>query len=393
MNFEPTLEQQQFRDSVRRFAQDKLAPGALKRAHSPHFPFDASKLAADAGLLGITIPEADGGQGGNLMDAIIAIEEVALADPRGADAIQQGNFGAIRTVSEYASPAQKERYLPGMLRGETAIGLGMTEAGAGSAVTDLVTRVTEDGDGGYRLNGGKVFTSHSAEADIFLIYCRFGPGVGNIGSVFVRRGQEGFSFGQPSNYMNTEQWCALHFDDVRVEKEDVLLGPGGFKKQIAGFNAERLGNAARARALGEFAFNAAREHALDRSQFGRPLCDFQGIQWKFAEMQVALESARLLLYKAAVQADTGLPSAQDTALAKLMCNRAGFDSANEAVQIMGGTGYCDEHLAEYCFRKTRGWMIAGGSTEMMKNRIAEGIFERSFSQRPPRTASAEGIAA
>lgn len=385
MDFNPTPEQQQFRDSVRRFAKDKLAPDALQRAHRPGFPFDASKLAAEAGLLGITIPEKDGGQGGTLMDAIIAIEEVALADPRGADAVQQGNFGAIRTFAEYASDAQKERYLPGMLRGEVAIGLGMTEAGAGSAVTDLVTKLVPDGDG-YRLSGGKVFTSHSAEADVFLIYCRFGPGVGNIGSVIVERGREGFSFGQPSNYMNTEQWCALYFDNVRIEPGDVLLGPGGFKKQIAGFNAERLGNAARARALGEFAFNAARDHAVERTQFGRPLCEFQGLQWKFAEMQVALESARLLLYRAAVQADVGLPSAQDTALAKLMCNRAGFDSANEAVQIMGGTGYCDEHLVEYCFRKTRGWMIAGGSTEMMKNRIAEGIFERHFSQRPPRPA-------
>lgn len=385
MDFSHTPEQQMFRDSVRRFAQDRLAPGALTRAHQPGFPFDASRMAAQAGLLGITIPEADGGMGGTLMDAIIAIEEVALADPRGADAIQQGNFGAIRTLAEYASPAQKDRYLPGMLRGEVAIGLGMTEAGAGSAVTDLTTRADRDGDG-YRLTGGKVFTSHSAEADVFLIYCRFGPGVGNIGSVIVERGQDGFSFGQPSNYMNTEQWCALYFDNVRIEPGNVLLGPGGFKKQIAGFNAERLGNAARARALGEYAFNAARDHAAERTQFGRALCEYQGLQWKFADMQVALESARMLLYRAAVQADTGLPSAQDTALAKLMCNRAGFDCANEAVQIMGGTGYCDEHLVEYCFRKTRGWMIAGGSTEMMKNRIAEGIFDRRFSQRPPRPA-------
>ncbi|MEO1974757.1 MAG: acyl-CoA dehydrogenase family protein [Paracoccaceae bacterium] len=392
MDFSHTSEQQMFRDSVRRFAQDKLAPGALKRAHEAGFPFDASRLAAEAGLLGITIPEEDGGLGGTLMDAIIAIEEVALADPRGADAIQQGNFGAIRTLAEYASPAQKEKYLPGMLRGEVAIGLGMTEAGAGSAVTDLVTKVEKDGDG-WRLTGGKIFTSHSAEADVFLVYCRFGPRVGDIGSVIVTRGQEGFTFGQPSNYMNTEQWCALYFDNVRIEPENVLLGPGGFKKQIAGFNAERLGNAARARALGEFAFIAARDHALERTQFGRPLCDFQGLQWKFADMQVALESARMLLYRAAVQADRGLPSAQDTALAKLMCNRAGFDCANEAVQIMGGTGYCDEHLVEYCFRKTRGWQIAGGSTEMMKNRIAEGIFDKRFSQRPPKPVQVAETAA
>lgn len=387
MHFELTEEQTLFADSVRKFAERHLAAGALARAHRPGFPFDVARQMADAGLMGITLPEADGGQGGTLMDAVIAIEQVALIDPRAADVVQQGNFGAIRTLAEYATPAQKARHLPALLAGEKVVGLGMTEADAGSAVTDLATRAEPDGEG-WRITGGKVFTSHSAEADLFLVYVRFGPGVGGIGSVLLERGQEGFGFGQPSNYMNGEQWCALYFDDVRVEPENVLLGPGGFKKQIAGFNAERIGNAARARALGQFAFEAARAHALGRKQFGRPLAEFQGLQWKFADMLLALEAAQLLLYRAATKADRGLPSAQDTALAKLMCNKAGFDAANEAVQVMGGTGYCDEHLVEYCFRKTRGWMIAGGSMEMMRNRIAEGIFERRFSQRPPRPTEA-----
>ncbi|MDP7604924.1 MAG: acyl-CoA dehydrogenase, partial [Alphaproteobacteria bacterium] len=128
----------------------------------------------------------------------------------------------------------------------------------------------------------------------------------------------------------------------------------------------------------------AREHAMTRQQFGRPLCEFQGIQWKFADMQIKLEAGRLLLYRAAVNADRGLPTAQDTSIAKAFCNQAGFELCNEAMQVMGGTGYSQESLVEYCFRKSRGWQIAGGSSEMMKNRIAEGVFERRFSQRPPR---------
>ena len=385
MDFELGEERTMFRDSVRRFATRHLAGDALARAHRPGFPFEVAGLMAEAGLMGITLPEADGGQGGTLMDAVIAIEQVALVDPRAADVVQQGNFGAIRTLAEYATPDQKARHLPDLLAGRKVIGLGMSEAGAGSAVTDLATRAEPDGDG-WRVTGGKVFTSHSAEADLFLVYVRFGPGVGGIGSVLIERGQEGFGFGEPNSYMNGEQWCALYFDNVRVDPENVLLGPGGFRKQIAGFNAERIGNAARARALGQFAFEAARTHALDRTQFGRPLAEFQGVQWKFADMLLALEAAQLLLYRAAVKADRGLPSAQDTALAKLMCNKAGFDAANEAVQIMGGAGYCVDSLVEYCFRKTRGWMIAGGSLEMMRNRIAEGLFERRFSQRPPQGA-------
>ena len=387
MDFEVTEEQALFRDSVRRFAERHLAAGALERAHRPGFPFDVAREMAAAGLLGITLPEADGGQGGALMDAVIAIETVALVDPRAADVVQQGNFGAIRTIAEYASPEQKARLLPALLAGERVIGLGMTEPDAGSAVTDLATRAEPDGEG-WRVSGAKVFTSHSAEAELFLVYVRFGPGVGGIGSVLIERGAEGFEFGAARRYMNGEEWRPLYLDQVRVGPEDVLLGPGGFRKQIAGFNAERIGNAARARALGECAFEAARAHALDRTQFGRPLAEFQGLQWKFADMLTALESARLLLYRAATRADRGLPSAQDAALAKLMCNRAGFEAANEAVQIMGGAGYCEDSLVEYCFRKTRGWMIAGGSLEMMRNRIAEGIFERRFSQRPPRPREA-----
>lgn len=383
MDFTLDSERQMFQDSVRGLARRHLADGALSRAHQAHFPFDVARLMADNGLLGITIPEAEGGIGGTLLDAVIAIQTVASVCPKSADVVQAGNFGAIRTLAEYASAVQKERYLQPLLKGEKVIGLGMTEAGAGSAVTDLITQATPDGDG-YHVTGGKVFTSHSVEADTFLVYLRFGPGTGGIGSVIMERGMDGFSFGEPSTYMNGEQWCALYFDNVYVPGENVLLGPGGFKKQISGFNAERIGNAARAQALGQFAFDTARNYVMDRTQFGRPLAEFQGLQWSFADMLMQLESAQLLLYRAVVSADRGLPDAQQTALAKLACNKAGFDACNQAMQAMGGMGYCDESLVEYCFRKSRGWQIAGGSLEMMRNRIAEGIFDRRFSQRPER---------
>jgi len=169
----------------------------------------------------------------------------------------------------------------------------------------------------------------------------------------------------------------------------VLLGPGGFKKQISGFNVERIGNAARALAFGRYAFNKAREHVATRVQFGRPLCEFQGLQWKFADMALKLEGAQLLLYRAAANADNGLPSAYETSLAKAACNLAGFDVAHEAVQAMGATGYSRDTLVEYCMRRCRGWMIAGGSVEILKNRIAEEIFDRRFDQRARQADAAE----
>ncbi len=384
MDFHFTPEQEQFRDAVRGFAERHLRDGALKRAHQEEHPWDVAKLMAEQGLMGITMKEEDGGQGGSLMDAIIAIETVASVCPRSADVIQAGNFGPVRVLAEYGTPDQKKRYLDKILAGESVITVGMTEPEAGSAVTDLKTTATPDGKG-YRINGIKVFQTHASYAEVMLTYVRFGPGVGGIGSVLIPRDAEGFKQGAPAKFMNGEDWVQTYLDNVYVGPENVMLKEGGFKKQIAGFNVERIGNTARSLAFGRYAYNIAREWAMQRKQFGRLLCEFQGIQWKFADMKMKLDAGQLLLYKAAVNADSGIPSAEDTAIAKAFCNQAGFDICNEAMQIMGGMGYTDESLVEYCFRKCRGWMIAGGSIEILKNRIAEGVFERSFSQRPPKT--------
>ena len=381
MDFNLTEEQIAFQNSVRSLADKYLKEGNLRRAHDPLFPKDIAKLFSKNGLMGITLPEKVGGQGGKLMDAVLAIEQVALICPRSADVIQAGSFGPIRTFAEYATDYQKEKYLKKLLNGEMVIGLGMTEPNAGSAVTDLTTKAVKDGKG-FRVSGSKVFTSNSPDADIFLIYVRYHEGINGIGSVIMDTSMPGFSKGKSSKYTNGEEWCALYFDNVYIPEENVLLGPGGFKKQISGFNAERIGNSARSLALGEFAFNVAKEYALTREQFGKKICEFQGIQWKFSDMKIQIEAGRLLLYRAAINADRGFPSSKETSIAKAFCNKAGFEISNEAMQVMGGTGYSQESLVEYCFRKSRGWQIAGGSTEMMKNRIAEDIFERRFSQRP-----------
>ena len=209
MNFDFTEEQKLFADSVRRFALAHLEKDLLKRAHDPHFPFDVAKKMAEQGLMGITLPQADGGQGGTLVDAVIAIEQVASVCPRSADVVQFGNFGPIRTFAEYGSDAQKKRWLPDLLAGRMVMSLGMSEPDAGSAVTDLTTSARPDGSH-YVINGTKVFSTFSPDAEIFLIYVRFGPGLGGIGSVIVERGAAGFTIGQPSSFMSGEEWCELH---------------------------------------------------------------------------------------------------------------------------------------------------------------------------------------
>jgi alkylation response protein AidB-like acyl-CoA dehydrogenase len=168
MDFRFTPEQEQFRESVRRFAEKNLAKGARERAHSSDYPWDVARLMAAQGLLGITIAEADGGQGGSLIDAVIAIETVASVCPRSADVIQAGNFGPIRVLAEYGTPEQKQKYLKRLLAGESVISVGMTEPEAGSAVTDLQTTATPEGEG-YRVNGSKIFTTHSKCAEVMLV--------------------------------------------------------------------------------------------------------------------------------------------------------------------------------------------------------------------------------
>jgi alkylation response protein AidB-like acyl-CoA dehydrogenase len=371
----------EFRSSVVSFAAEHLAPGALERAHDVDYPRDLARLLAQQGLLGLSIPEDRGGQGAGLMAAITAIQAVASQCPRSADIVQAGNFGPIRTFAQYATDEQRERYLGGLLSGELLMSLGMSEPGAGSAATELTTSATPDGDG-WILNGTKVFSTHSADADVYLVYVRFGPGLNGIGSVLVDRGTPGLEIGKASAYMNGEHWCPLYFDSCRIGPEQLLLGEGGFKKQISGFNVERLGNSARSIAVGRYAFDEAKEYVLTREQFGRPLAEFQGLQWMFAEAAVKLESAQLLLERAARNGDKlGLPTAGETAMAKLAANQAGFAAADVAMQAMGATGFCEDSLVEYCFRRTRGWMIAGGSIEILKNRIAEDVFGRRFPSR------------
>ena len=384
MNFQLTEDQKTFQDSVRKFAGRHLRAGARERAHATEYPWDVAKLMAENGLLGITIAEQDGGQSGTLMDAVIAIETIASVCPRSADVVQAGSFGPIRVFAEYGTPMQKERYLSKILRGESVISVGMSEPEAGSAVTDLTTTATPDPQvpGGYRINGSKVFSTHAPYADVLLVYVRFGPGTGGIGSVLIDTKQAGVRFGQRSSFMSGEEWAQIYFEDAAVAPEMVVLKEGGFKKQIAGFNVERLGNTARSLALGRYAYEEARQWALQRKQFGKLLCEFQGLQWKFADMKIKLDAGQLLLYRAASNADSGFPSPDETSIAKAFCNQAGFDIANEAIQVMGGLGYSQESLVEYCMRRCRGWMIAGGSIEILKNRIAEGVFERTFSQRP-----------
>jgi len=380
VDFALSPEQEALRDSVRGFARRTLADRALERAHDPSYPWDLAAALGKQSLLGLALPEAHGGGGAALLDAVLVMEELAAVCPTSADVFQAGNFGAIRTLSEYAGEKLRDRILPPLLDGTGLIALGMSEPEAGSAVTDLRTTARVEGDWCV-VNGTKMWSTNSTDATVFLVYARFGPGARGIGSVIVERDAPGLTVGPPEAYMSGEQWSLLTFDDCRVPVENVLIDSDGFKRQISAFNVERIGNATRALSLGRLCYSTARDHAATRKQFGKTLSEFQGVQWKFAEMTVQLDAAQLLLYRAASDLHDGLPRARETAIAKYACNTAGFNAANESLQVMGAMGYSTQTLVEYCLRRTRGWMIAGGSLEMLRNRIAESVFGTRFSQR------------
>jgi hypothetical protein len=331
---------------------------------------------AASGLAGLTLPESEGGQGGTLLDAVLVLEGVAQINPIAGDAVQALNFGAVQQLANLGSPELKDSFLRPCLAGEMLTAIAMTEPEAGSAVSEMRTTARYSGDE-VVVNGRKIFTTHGPDADFFVVWARFGDGAGDFGAVIIDRDAPGFSVDSSHSFISGEHYGMLFLDDCTVPKSRVLVDTDGFRRLFAVFNIERLGNATRSLALGQAALDLAVIHSKQRRQFGKPLSDFQGLQWRMAEMALKLEGARLLLYRAASNADQGLPSQRETAVAKLACNRAGFEVADAAMQIFGGHGYDAESVVSYFFSRTRGWLIAGGTAEQMLDRIAKGLLKDS----------------
>ena len=380
MDFQLTEEQQALRESARRLPEDRFGPTAFT---GEGFHWAAAQTLAEVGLTGLTIPEEAGGQGASLFDAVLVMEAISQVCPRSGDAVQATNFGAIRQVAEFGGERVRQEVLAELLAGQAVISAGMSEPDAGSALTELKTTAVYDGDE-VVLNGQKVWSTHGPDVTHSVIWARFGPRTRDIGCVVVPTAAPGFTKGKPETYMSGEGYCSFHLDNVRVPREYVLADQDALRRMFTIFGVERVGNAVRSLALAQHAFDLAVDHASTRIQFDRPLCEFQGLQWSFADMRMKLDAARLLIYRATVNADAGVPDPGETSIAKCFTNEAAFEVANAALQVFGASGYSTEFPLEYIVRRTRGWMIAGGSVELMRNRIAEDIFGRRFSQRPER---------
>ncbi len=385
MDFRLTPEQSELKDSVRRYAVERLTPVAEEIEKTGDPPSrDLIHEFAEMGYLGINIPEAYGGLGLGNLEALIVVEEVARVSAAVAFPIFESCVGPVRAIERFAGEALKNEVVPAVCRGDAVVAIAMSEPNAGSALTDLTTRAEITGDE-IVVEGTKRWCSGGGHADGYVVYARMSdePGAKGIGAVYVPKGAEGMSFGEQEQLMGFRGVPSsdIYFDGVRVPIGHLVVPAGGFKKLMSAFDLERCGNATMALAQASGALTDAIDYVQERKQFGKPIVDFQGVQLKLAEMQMQVEAARLLIYRAAVNADQGMPSILDSSVAKCYANEIARSVTGNAVQLLGGYGYSREYPMERRMRDGWGWGIAGGSIDIQKINIASALIGRRFDQR------------
>ena len=385
MDFQLSEEQRMLQETVREFADRECQPLAAVWDREARVP-DQGILdqMLEMGLIGMCLPEAYGGGGQDLLTAILCIEQLARISPLCAAAVFESNVGPVRVIEKFGSEEQRKQFLPLVCQGKMQISIGMTEAEAGSALTDLRTRAEPD-PGGWRINGRKVFCTGGGHSEAYMVYCRFGdaPGAKGIGAVLVEKGTPGFSFGKQEQYMGLRGMPGsdLVFEDCVVPKQNLIVEAGGFRSLMECFDIERCGNATMALGIATGALEAARKHALERETFGKPIADRQAIQLMIAEMATRVDAARLLVYRAAWNAGEGFPSIQETSMAKVFANETAKAVTDMAMEVLGGYGYSTEYPVERMLRDSRGWPLAGGTLQMQKIIIAATVLGRRFDQR------------
>lgn len=376
MDFELTAEQVELRTRARELADTVFAERAARWDEREEYPWDNVKDLVAAGFMGMTIPREYGGGDRPLLDVVLVIEEIARACGVTGRVVVEGNLGVVGALRAYGTEAQKRRYFPWVVEGEKPA-IAITEPEAGSAATDLTTRVDEVG-AELELTGHKRYITGAGTSRLYLVYARFGdrPGAGGIGGVFVERDTPGFRIGRRELMMGLRgiPEGELHFERCRVPRENLLVGPGdGFKKLMRAYNGQRLGAATVALGLAQGAYERALAYAAERRQFGRPIADFQGIRWKLADMSIKLDAARLLIHRAAARAGRDMPDALEAAKAKTFAAETAQEVTSQALQIHGAAGYGRSLPLERMVRDARMFAIGGGTLEMMRNVISDGI--------------------
>ena len=385
MDFSLTEEQRTLQDTVRRFAESELIDVARKceeKDESP--PPEIIAKFASMGFLGINIPEDLGGVGMSHMDAVLVLEELGRISAAVAFPVFESCFGPILAVAHFAPDELRRRIVPRVCSGDMIVAVAMSEPNAGTALTDLTTKAEVKGDK-ILVNGQKRWCSGAGHSDGYVVYCRLSdePGAKGIGAVLVEKGTDGLSFGKREKHMGFRgiHHADMYFDNVELPAENLIVPAGGFRKLMEAFDLERCGNTTMSLAIAQSAFDHVLAYVQERQQFGRSIVDFQAVQLHLAEMKMKLDASRLMLYRAVINAEAGLPSVGESSIAKCFANEMVREVTGKCMQLMGGYGYSKEYPIEQKMRDGWAWGIAGGTIDIQKTNIAAALIGRRFSQR------------
>ncbi len=372
-----TDEQRLIRDSVRALARERFAPGAARADREYRPPVENLGVLAAHGYTGLFIPEAYGGAGLGLMENVLVAEAIARSCANTAILFSCTDGATPRALLGLGSEDHKRKYLPRIVKGEVLTAWSMSEPNAGSDVGNVQCRATREGDH-VVINGSKLWCTAAQVADLFLVLVRMGPepGMRGVGAVLVERGTPGFSIGNHLDLLGLRAtgMAELVFQDCRIPADQVFLEAGRMRELLAVLDADRIaGNPTICLGVAQASFEAVVAHVKERVQFGQPLADQQGLQWKLAEMAMDIEAARALLYRAAARVDAGQPSIADTSITKAYVNQMSVRVTNEAMQLAGACGLSQEYPYERNFRDVRGMSIGYGTVEIHKSSIAREV--------------------
>ena len=388
--FELSQNQRGIQNAARRLARDKIRPRAAEVDVTEEYPWKNVALLQGAGYMGMTIPNKYGGQGASYMDAVIVVEEMAkVCGVTGRIAVE-GNMGAIGAIMKYGSEKQKKIAAELVLDGDKPA-ICITEPGAGSAATDMTTRADKKGEN-YIINGTKHWITGGGVSRLHLIFAQViegGEEKGIGGFIAVRDQTPGLIIGkrEPAMGLRGIPECEISFQDMEIHKSMMVLPPEGIRRGFAGlmdaYNTQRVGAAAVALGIAAGAYDEAREYSRTRHQFGRPIAEFQGLQWILADMSIQIAAAQNMVYKAASSAETtetGFPDMLLAAQAKVFTADMAIKATSDALQVFGAAGYSRNLPLERMYRDARMFTIGGGTAQVLRNLVASKILGMKLPQ-------------
>ncbi len=365
---------------ARQLAESEIAPRAAEVDRSEEYPWKNVELLTQAGLMGMTIPTEFGGRGITYLDAVVVIEEIAKACGVSGRIVVEANMGAIGAIMKFGSLAQKKLAAELVLSGDKPA-ICITEPNAGSAATEMST-VAEKKGKRYVINGKKHWITGGGVSRLHLIFARVmehGEFQGIVGFIAVRGQAEGLKIGarEPAMGLRGIPETEIIFEDLEIPEEMVLIPPEGIKRGFGGlmnaYNAQRVGAGTVALGIAQGAYELALSHARNRQQFGRPIAEFQGLQWMLADMSIGLAASRALIHNAASGAGSGFPEMRAAAQAKILASETAIKVTNDALQIFGSAGYSRNLPLERMARDARMFTIGGGTAQILRTQVAGSI--------------------